>query len=139
MTPEWEILRSNASKIVSLHLVSRVVQMIAGQIEHMNPARYKRPVDKVNSSFYMTTRALDVLESLVQTREMTLFPTSRAYLDDILQGKYGVQELSDRSKERLSRIEADASRNEANLIETLDLQFLNDWLVETIRKPSITK
>ena len=137
IAPEWEILRSNTRRIVSTHLVSRLLLMASGNIDNMNHRKYKRSPTVINDTFYLVTRMLDVAESLIVKGEISLQPTSKEYLDGILKSEHGLEDLTNRAKAKVAQIEEAVKQNKVGLNETFDYEFLNEWLLESIRKPTM--
>jgi len=137
MTPEWEILRANVERVVSAKLASKVLQIVNGNVENICHAKYKRHPTRVRNTFHVATRMLDTAESLAKRGVMDLQLVSIAYLEEILEGKYEAEALKERAKAKMEELEAVIRSNPANLRESADFAFLSDWLIETIRRPTL--
>lgn len=137
MTPEWEILRNNVRKIVSLQFAQKILQIVQGNIDNACQSKYKRNPTRAYNTFFIATRMLDTVESLMKSGEISLQTPSQAYLDEILKGKFDTDTLYNHAKTKMSTLEEAIKQNQPNLNATTDLAFLNEWLIETIRRPTL--
>lgn len=111
--------------------------MAVGNIDNMNHKKFKRSPTVIKDTFYLLTRMLDVAESLITTGEISLQPVSKDFLDGILEGKFDLEALTTRSRDKVTQLEEAVKQNAINLNESVDFQFLNEWLIESIRKPTL--
>lgn len=111
--------------------------MASGNIDNMNHRKFKRSAAVINDTFYLVTRMLDVAESLIQSGEISLCPSSKEYLDDVLGSKIGLDDLTNRAREKVTQLEEAVKQNPAGLKETVEIPFLNEWLLESIRRSTL--
>ena len=85
----------------------------------------------------MATRLLDAVEKLVRCGELGLQLVSEDYLKEVMAGKFDLDALVKRSKDRIADLEVLLKENAANLISQPNLDYLNDWLLEQVRRPTL--
>lgn len=137
MTPEWLILRKGVKNVVSTQFARKVLQIVHGNVENICHKKYQKLPTKVYATFYIANRMLDTIDSLMETGEISLVTTSVAYLEEILLGKYDTPALYDKYKARVTLLEASIRENKPDLINSVNLDFLNQWLINTVRMPTL--
>ena len=55
----------------------------------------------------------------------------------MLGSKIGLEDLTNRARAKVTQLEEVVKQNPANLKETVEIPFLNEWLLESIRKSTL--
>lgn len=137
IAPEWELLRQNVSRIVSTQFVHKVLQIVIGNVANMGHPKFKKNVTRIYTTFYVATRMLDVLESLVRTGRLRLDRQSEEYSQKVLNGDFNLETLTVTAKQRVETLEKLVAENEVLLRDKPDIDFLNSWLLNDIRAPTL--